>query len=536
LEEAARFIADDPDFELRALQRYRLANAFAMIGDFSAAERTFTEARSLFLRSYEGTRKDNLEFEAQIGLAKLELLRSNPEMAIQRLEPLRETARTISDEDLVFDYFRNLGLAYFAVGNPLQARQNLGDAMSLAEESLQRNHDERERLIWSRKSEQAYRAMVQLDLSRSPRDSLAQWEWFKGASLRGGSFPSHTPVQTAFSFDPVRARTLTFAVPTDTVVVSYAVLPEGTFVWSYTAELVRRYRLDISNLDLERLVRRFADHCSRPDSDLAGLTEESHELYQKLLGPIEPFLDSYKHLVIEPDQSLWLVPFEALLDREGAYLGDRYAISFSPGLDYLAVSPQWQVITKESHIVIAGDPETTGVAPLDDAEEEAKRIARLFRYNKLLLKGDAGYARIANEMADAEIFHFSGHATALPDGVGLVLGDSIMDVKRISISNFSHVKLAVLSACNSANGSADVFDDRDSLARLLVGAGIVEVVASRWRVNSSATASLMEEFYAQLLSGKGASSALREASHKLRRSKEFVHPFYWASFSAFGKS
>jgi CHAT domain-containing protein len=139
-------------------------------------------------------------------------------------------------------------------------------------------------------------------------------------------------------------------------------------------------------------------------------------------------------------------------------------------------------------------------------------------------------------MANAEIFHFSGHAAASPDGVGLVLGDSILDVARIRVSKFSHLKLAVLSACNSANGAADMFDDRDSLARLLVGAGTVEVVASRWAVNSRATASLMEEFYTQLLSGKGVSSALGEASRKLRRNGKFVHPFYWASFSAFGKS
>ena len=46
----------------------------------------------------------------------------------------------------------------------------------------------------------------------------------------------------------------------------------------------------------------------------------------------------------------------------------------------------------------------------------------------------------------------------------------------------------------------------------------------------------MEEFYAQLLSGKDISFALSSASRKLREQAEFAHPFYWASFSAFGKS
>jgi len=55
-------------------------------------------------------------------------------------------------------------------------------------------------------------------------------------------------------------------------------------------------------------------------------------------------------------------------------------------------------------------------------------------------------------------------------------------------------------------------------------------------VNSRATAAIMEAFYAQLLSGKDVSRALQEAARQVRREPEFAHPFYWASFSAFGKS
>jgi CHAT domain-containing protein len=46
----------------------------------------------------------------------------------------------------------------------------------------------------------------------------------------------------------------------------------------------------------------------------------------------------------------------------------------------------------------------------------------------------------------------------------------------------------------------------------------------------------MEDFYAQMLSGKNVSAALRDASHTLRAKEEFAHPFYWAGFSVFGKS
>lgn len=534
LKQADKFIGQYPDLEFHAMHKYRLANALAMARDFSSAEQSLENARTSLLASIDGPRKNNLEFEAQIDLAKLDLLRSRPESAIARLEARRQTALHFPDEDFVFDYFRSLGLAYFAAHKPIEAKQNLTEAVTLAEKSLENNGDERERLIWSRKSDEVYRALVQLSFSGPAPDTFALWEWSKSASLRGGSLPRDSVVSENIS--PVRGSGVSFVVPEDTLVISYAVLPEGIFVWTFGHAGVRQYRLSVSGLELERLAHRFADHCSRPDSDLATLRSESHELYRLLVVPVEPSLTSYAHLVIEPDKSLWLIPFEALLDQQDIYLGDRYAISFSPGLDYLAVSPERLQITQNSDILIAANPETTGSAPLADAETEAKGIARQFRYSKLLVEGDVGSRQIAKNIGDAQIFHFSGHAAASPDGVGLVLGDSVMDVARVHISEFSHLKLAVLSACSTANGTTGVFDDRDSLARLLTGAGILDVVASRWTVDSRSTASLMQEFYAQLLAGKGVSSALGEASHKLRQDKAFAHPFYWASFSVFGKS
>ena len=535
LKQADKFIGEQPDLGLRAMHQYRLANALAMAGDFYSAEQSLGNARTSLLASVDGARKNNLEFEAQIDLAKLDLLRSRPESAIGRLEPWRETALHFPDEDLVFDYFRNLGLAYFAAHKPMEAKQNLTEAVTLAEKSLANNGDERERLIWSRKSDEVYRALIQLSLSGPAPDTFALWEWSKAASLRRGSPPHDSVVSRNISFDPARAPRVSFVVPEDTLVLSYAVLPEGIFAWTLDRDGARQYRLSISKLELDRLAYRFADHCSRPDSDLTTLRSESHDLYRALIAPLEPSLTSYRHLVIEPDESLWLIPYEALLDQHEVYLGDRYAISVSPGLDYLAASREHLKITQNSHILIAGNPETTGSAPLADAEAEAKGIARQFRYSKLLVEGDAGSGEIAKHIGDAEIFHFSGHAAASPDGVGLVLGDSVMDAARVRVSEFSHLKLAVLSACSTANGTTGVFDDRDSLARLLAAAGIPDIVASRWTVDSRSTATLMQEFYAQLLAGQGVSSALGEASRKLRHDKAFAHPFYWATFSVFGK-
>lgn len=528
LREALHFISADPDLEMRAMAQHRLANALAMTGDFEAAERSLLEAHTLFLRSADGTRKINLECEAEIGLAKLDVLRANPGRAIRRLEPLRSQVNALSDKDLVFEFFRNLGLAYFARGASVEAERDLGRALALVEESLSANHDERERLIWCRKADQLYRALVQLKTKNAPREAFAQWESFKGASLR----TSPAGANPALSAGP----SASYTVPGDTAVISYAMLPSGIFVWTLSHEGVRQFRLAASSHDIELLAGRFVDHCSRPNSDPTALASESRVLYEQLFEPLETSLQSsYRHLIVEPDKALWLVPFEALMDRSAVYLGYRYAISVSPGLDYLAASLPWRGIGEDSRVLVAGDPVIDGKKPLDDAESEAKGIARQFRYSHLLLQGDAGFSQIIEHVGEAEIFHFSGHAAASPDGVGLLLGDSVvMNVTKIPVEKFSRLRLAVLSACYSANGAESIFDDRDSLARLLVGAGVPEVVASRWMVNSRATATLMKEFYAQLRSGRDVSGALHDATHKLRATREFAHPFYWASFSAFG--
>jgi CHAT domain-containing protein len=537
IEEALKLINKDPDHQLQAIEVHRLSNALVMIQDYAAAEQSLRKANVLSSQSVDGTRKINLEFETEIGLAKVDLQRSAPEETIRRLEPLQKQLNQISDKDLSFDYFRSLGLAYFARGDPERAMRALQNALALAEDSLRRNAIERERLIWNRKTDQAYRAMVQLKLAVTPQDGFAQWEWFKGASLRGGPLRGQ---DLPASYDFPATKVVPFAsleVPADTAVLSFAVFPTFTEAWIYTQNSLREYRLPLSSQEIELLATSYSSHCSRPDSSLRTIQAESRAIYQKLLYPLESSLNTYTHLLVEPDSDLWLIPFETLIDAKGVYLGDRFAISLSPGLDYLAHSSSWHGISEQSRILMAGDPRLISKTPLEDAEEETKGIARQFRYSKVLLKNDANSVRITEELADAEIFHFSGHAAASPDGVGLLLGETtVLRATKVQISDFSRLKFVVLSACNSANGSAGVFDYRDSLARLFVGAGIPEVVASRWLVNSRATASLMEDFYAQMLSGKNVSAALRDASHTLRAKEEFAHPFYWAGFSVFGKS
>jgi CHAT domain-containing protein len=535
IREGIGMISHDSDTVLRAMEQQRLAQTLFVTGDLQGAETNFEIAQQLFHQSAIGERRNNLEAESQIGLANIEVVRAEPQQAVTRLENVRSRVDRIPDKDISLDFFRTLGLAYLQSGDHERAEQNLATALRLAEEALRLNTNERERLIWSRKTESIYRAMVRLKLPANPEEAFSRWEWYKSASLRGNrpELGGAQPVEISLGSENSSGPQV---ISSDTALVAYAIFADGVAAWVYDEGGVRQRWIDTPRVEIEDLARAFGESCAEPHSDIDTLMRESAELYHKILLPIEPLIRGHKHLVIEPDGELGIVPFEALVDSHGTFLMDRFTISFSLGLHYLTMAAPWYGLTDRSRALVVGDPLAPGWVPLPDAREEAQEIASLFRSNRLLLGDEASYRSIARELRTADVFHFSGHAMVSANGVGLVLGDqALLDVEKLDASPFRNNKLVVLSACSSADGATGLFDDRDSLARLLVGGGVPEVVASRWMVDSRATAALMKSFYGHLLRGKSVSEALARGIVELRAQPDFSHPFYWASFAVFGR-
>jgi CHAT domain-containing protein/Flp pilus assembly protein TadD len=535
IREAIGRIDNDPDLALRAFEQHRLALALLVTGNLSEAEDILRKSRALFGEAANGDRKTNLEAETEIALAGIELLRSQPREAITRLEAIRERIRAISNKDIALDFHRNLGLAYVDAGDWDKAEADLDAALALSEEALPLNRAERDRLIWSRRTDSAYRAMVRLKLRQDPAAAFEQWEWYKGASLR--SAESTAPVgRSAARKEP--AASLPYPLSDDTALISYTVFPDGLLVWVRTKRELRHVWMNVPAEEIALLARQFAERCSHRDSDLAALKRDGQLLYAKLFRPVETFVAGYRHLVIEPDESLWFAPFEALVDGNGNFLADRYHLSFSPGVRYLASASDWPGISAASRALVIGEPDVgSGWGALPEAAEEAKGIARRFRSNHLLVQDNPSLEEVRREIGEVDVFHFSGHTTVSATRVGLVLGDStILDVSKLPGSGWRRTKLVVLSACSTANGTTGRFDDQDSLARLLAGGGVPEIVASRWLVDSRSTSLLMARFYSHLFSGESVSGSLRHAALDLRAEKEFAHPFYWAGFAAFGKS
>jgi CHAT domain-containing protein len=91
----------------------------------------------------------------------------------------------------------------------------------------------------------------------------------------------------------------------------------------------------------------------------------------------------------------------------------------------------------------------------------------------------------------------------------------------------------VLDACQSADAAAAVPGNL-SFADAVSRAGANHVVAALWPVSDSAAALWVPAFYQALTADPGhdAAQALRAAQQRLRSSRAFTHPFYWAGLQA----
>ncbi len=242
----------------------------------------------------------------------------------------------------------------------------------------------------------------------------------------------------------------------------------------------------------------------------------------------------------------------ALLDPAGRYLEEIYPLVSSPGLLYQRHLRDAQSFTPRLRALAIGSPALAGdraasLGPLEDAAGEVRYVASKFETATVFTGSQASLSNVQRELPRAAIFHFAGHALANAEELGLMLAGphspdapvrttSVLNVSNLTSIDLERLQLAVLSACSTATGDEDEPRDPENLVRIFLRAGVPHVVASRWDVNSTATAKFMRVFYDHLLLDHGSvSGSLQAAGAELRRGVDTAHPYYWAAFSAFGR-
>ncbi|OWA12582.1 hypothetical protein B9W64_19950 [Streptomyces sp. CS159] len=188
---------------------------------------------------------------------------------------------------------------------------------------------------------------------------------------------------------------------------------------------------------------------------------------------------------------------------------------------------------------------TTGAAEEDDFLREAHAVAALLDSgpDRVATGPDARIDRIAELAPTLSTLHIAAHGFFDPDdplGSGLLLSDGMQAGNDVLSARtvISRVKLngavVVLSGCDSNRRELGPTDEGEGLVRAFLVAGAKQVVASQWKVDSTVTRLLMNNYYSRLRWNTDVPGALRDAALAMRAVPDTAHPFYWGPFVTVG--
>src|SRR5262245_30555292 len=369
----------------------------------------------------------------------------------------------------------------------------------------------------------------------------------------------------------INAEELAALLPDATsALLEYVVTDEATFLFVVTkpqgraAAEMNVFTIPIKQTDLAKQIESFRRRLSERN---LGVRAPAHKLYDLLLKPAQSPLRGKSSLVIVPDDRLWELPFQALLDERDRYVIERSAVSYAPSLTVLremrARSDKRRAESSSSTLLALGNPligqETVARArlslrdeklyPLPEAEAEVRALGRLYgaRRSKVYIGAEAREDRFKAEAGQARILHFATHgvmnnAAPLYSYLALARGDKNEDglLEAWELMQLDlKADLAVLSACETARGRPGAGEGVIGLTWALFVAGAPATVVSQWEVESASTRDLMLGFHRQLQAPRAAgkltkAESLRRAAIKLMKNPGTNHPFYWAGFVLVG--
>ena len=539
--EAVELIRSDQNLEVRAGIYSEAARAAESAGQPMLAGQYYEEASRLYTAVPQSDAVRAYRLYSQIAAAQLESRMDRSDAAMGRLTSIQEDVHRLSESFLVELFYSALGQVQLSRRHYAEAEQALRPALLLAEQNLSSLRSEEERIKWRNDAAPIYLSFAEAKLAQGQtEESLEVLERYMGASRRTGRSDSQggTPdLSQVASRLPLLSRE---------TVIAYGLLPDGLAIWAYDNRGVTGEWFPGKGSEVVELSSRLDELASDPSSDLRAFHRDARSLYKLLITPIERRLEAGRTIVVEADNSLAKVPFESLVDSSGRYLLERAPVVYSPGM-YVADSLQPSVpISADSSTLVlasaAGSSEN-GLAPLPDVGSEAETVASYFHEARILSGREATLAQAESGLRSATVFHFAGHALANTQETGLVLQDRDPQSGRLRLLNSDalrsvksqNLQLAVLSACDTANGGKGDSSGLSNMSLAFLRAGVPHVVASRWAVESAQTRGFVGDFYRNVLSGTSVPEAVRVASLKMLANPPTTHPYYWSAFAAYGR-
>jgi CHAT domain-containing protein/Tfp pilus assembly protein PilF len=372
---------------------------------------------------------------------------------------------------------------------------------------------------------------------------------------------------------PLDLQAAQAALDPGTVLLSYSVGRDKSYVFALRPDAMRVYPLGVGGEQLREEVERFRSLIQRAPlgaAGTAGVLERGRQLYDLLIQPAADTIANAHRVLIAPDGPLHVLPFAALVRGVEVKAGHaerdwQYLVEWKPL--HVVVSATVYAELRKAHpsrgepergrtLIAFGNPtypattenaETAAttqdavvramltrgfrLTPLPATTTEVKAIAGHYRGTADTYLGDAATEERAKDVAkNATYLHFASHGLLderfpLNSGLALTIPPVVKEGQDNGILQawevFERMRidadLVVLSACDTGLGKEMGGEGLVGLTRAFQYAGARSVLASLWSVADETTAVLMERFYGYLKAGKSKDAALREAQLDLIR-------------------
>lgn len=315
------------------------------------------------------------------------------------------------------------------------------------------------------------------------------------------------------------------------------------------------YPLAIKPEDLVRKVNDFHDALAE---QRLGYATSARELYALLVAPAEQQLRGVSTICIVPDSFLWNVAFQALMTPNEHFLVENHALYYSPSLSVLREMNRKKGGTTNTSLLAFGNPvigkdeqRNADLCPLPEAEQEVSSIAKSFdeKSRRVFFGRDASEKSFKALAPAYSILHLATHGVIdnrqplyshllLTKTEGDPENDGRLEARQIMDMNLN-ADLAVLSACETANGRVAPGEGVIGMSWAFFVAGTRSIVVSQWKISSASTSDFMTAFYQNLHSdsqklNRNKAEAIRKAELTLLKDDRYRHPFYWAGFVMIG--
>lgn len=233
------------------------------------------------------------------------------------------------------------------------------------------------------------------------------------------------------------------------------------------------------------------------------------------INSIEQELQGITNLILIPHRDLNRFPLHGLFSS-------KFVISYLPSIQ-IGLNRQQEKsssLKSQAKLLSIEHPETSYYPAFKSAKLAALATSQMFDNPQRIQGLKATKTEVENALiGNYNILNFYGYAADKlnpSESEILLAGEDKITLEEIATKPFNRYNLFTLSACEIEPSKKNITTEYTGLASGLLSQGVNNVVNSLWRVESTANALLMIEFYRRLQSGKTPIISLTEAVEWLR--------------------